>query len=89
MQIMDELKASNFKASTSILGGNKADFEKEKENQKKLLAEKKRLLAEFGFGEDALDPIYTCKNCRDTGLLDDGRRCSCYNLRLAELKNNE
>ena len=40
-------------------------------------AEKKALLTKFSYPEDYLDPIYTCRDCHDTGLTD-GRRCHCF-----------
>ncbi len=34
-------------------------------------------LVRCGYPEDYLDPIYSCKICRDTGI-SDGRLCSCF-----------
>ena len=34
---------------------------------------------------DALDTIYDCAKCKDTGLLDDGSRCSCFKEKAAML----
>lgn len=60
----------------------------EKENLE-LQARRAELLAENGYAEDWLEPIYSCPVCHDTGYVD-GRVCSClralYNKELtAEL----
>lgn len=39
---------------------------------------RQQLLMEFGFPADYLDPIYTCPACRDTGRLQNGQRCECF-----------
>lgn len=42
------------------------------------ISEKKRILLEtFGFPSDYLMPIYTCKDCKDTGYIDGMTKCHC------------
>lgn len=48
-------------------------------------AEKKRLLRSAGYPEDELEPRYHCKDCRDTGLLADGKKCHCFHSRAVNL----
>ncbi len=64
------------------------DFEKKQEEYRKrvkaLKEEKRGLLIKNGFAEDYLEPIYTCKECLDTGFKDN-RRCSCFMRRLVML----
>lgn len=52
-----------------------------------LALRKKTLLKEAGFPEDYLDPVYHCRDCRDTGYIDEGtfpkRKCHC--LRQQEI----
>lgn len=38
---------------------------------------KTSLLNEYGFDKDYLSPIYSCKACRDTGILPNGETCDC------------
>lgn len=38
---------------------------------------RKKLLSAFGYPEDYLDIPYTCKRCKDSGLVE-GIRCSCF-----------
>lgn len=37
---------------------------------------KKELLKEGGFPDDYLEPVYSCKECKDTGYID-GSKCRC------------
>lgn len=54
-----------------------------------LRGEAAKLLKEAGFPSDYLDPIYSCKLCRDTGMLEDSTRCECFKKRLLESKLTE
>jgi DNA replication protein DnaC len=42
-----------------------------------LLDRKAEILAENGYPDDYLNPIYTCTSCQDTGYIN-GRPCSCF-----------
>ena len=57
-----------------------------KEENLALRARRVELLAEHGWPEDYLDEIHSCPLCRDTGLLENGKICSCvdklYNQEL-------
>ena len=90
-EITDETVSLGIKISRYVLKGNagKADLAEARKKQQELIEEKKRLLAENGYKESALDPVYTCSECCDTGQLDDGRRCDCYFDRLQEVKNEQ
>ena len=85
-EINDELRESGFKLSRFVLAGSQKGLEEEKRKTQELLAEKKALLEKAGYAENATDDIHTCSKCRDTGLLEDGRRCSCYNAKIQMAK---
>ena len=54
-----------------------------------VLSEKKRkLLAEHGYPEDYLEPIYDCPHCKDTGYVDN-QKCSCFKKRIVEFLYEE
>ncbi|MBQ9890564.1 MAG: DnaD domain protein [Firmicutes bacterium] len=78
--IMDEIRACGVAASRAMLrgGSGTAEVARQKEKAEELGREKARLLASFGYAPDALDARYSCPKCRDTGVLDDGSRCSCF-----------
>ena len=79
-RIIDELRACNFEASRFQLMGEsgKEAVARTRRKIKTLREERNRLLEEAGYPPTALEPIYTCKQCRDTGMLDDDTRCGCY-----------
>ena len=53
---------------------------------RQLRERKNLLLIGAGFPSDYLDPIYTCKACKDTGTLDDTTRCNCFKKKVLEDK---
>ena len=78
--IMEEIRACRVAASRAMLrgGAGSAEVARQKEKAEELEREKAELLASFGYAPDALDAKYSCAKCRDTGVLDDGTRCSCF-----------
>lgn len=76
---MDMSRAA-FKGGSS--GGLTADALKKRIND--LEAEEAYLLTENGFPPDYLELQYECKKCSDTGILDNGERCSCFSEKLKQ-----
>jgi len=78
--IMDDIRACGVAASRAMLrgGSGSAEVARQKERAEALGREKAKLLASFGYSPNALDAVYSCPRCRDTGVLDDGSRCSCF-----------
>lgn len=76
--ICSELKDCGYKLAKALLSGDPSALEGIKENQKKLEDEKRYLLEKEGWPVNALDPIYSCTRCQDTGVLEDGTTCSCF-----------
>ena len=56
------------------------------EEIRQLREKKNLLLLGAGYPADYLDPIYSCKACRDTGTLDSTRRCDCFKKKVLEDK---
>lgn len=52
-----------------------------------LACRRKCLLAEHGFPEDYLEPVYRCPNCQDTGYVtsDQGLKTKCHCFRQQEI----
>jgi len=48
-------------------------------------ARRKELLRTHGYPEDWLEPVYFCPDCRDTGILPDGKHCHCFQQAAADL----
>jgi DNA replication protein DnaC len=54
----------------------------------RLKKEKMNLLVKSGYPENYLEPVYSCKNCRDTGQVEINGKygsCSCYKQHLIDL----
>lgn len=68
---------------SAIHGGSAEKFDNFKNTSNKLKQERQNILINLGLSEDALEPQYKCKVCKDTGMLGI-KKCSCFNKRLAE-----
>ena len=62
-------------------GDIKEKHEQYRQKIRALTAEKLDLLEENGYDKTYLDPIYTCKECMDTGLVNN-KKCRCFMRRL-------
>ena len=75
---IDALVASSAVEKARLyLNGDTSAVTSLKENLDALRSEKKRLLSEHGYPQDYLEPVYTCRDCRDSGYRD-GRKCHCF-----------
>ncbi len=61
----------------ALFGGNpdKARLQKEQES---LFAERRAILQSVGLTEADTVPHYSCESCNDTGFMQDGSACRCY-----------
>ncbi|MGO1469078.1 MAG: ATP-binding protein [Tissierella sp.] len=60
----------------------KKNMQKAKEKIEKLKMEKAFILTESNIPKDYMDKNYSCKICKDTGYLENGRKCNCLKQRL-------
>lgn len=88
-EIVNELREAGYSLSKAMLMGanGSAAVLREKNRMVQLNEEKDRLLEENGFSLDMTETVYTCKLCKDTGMLDNGERCSCFNEKAENLLN--
>lgn len=71
--------------SRSLLSGkSRSDIDRIRHQMKELECERAVLLTENDFPIDYTDLKYSCEICRDTGVTEDGRRCSCTGKRIEE-----
>lgn len=66
----------------------KADIEKLMHKSLKLQEDKRRLLRENGYDEDALAVKFTCDACKDTGFIGS-RRCKCHKELLKSIERSD
>ena len=89
--LTEELRSGGMAVSRAMLrgGSGSAAVAKEKAKLEALNKEKARLLAAAGFAPGAMDTVYSCRICKDTGVLDDGSRCPCFREKAEQIiKNN-
>lgn len=71
-----------------ITFGNSEEGRAKRQETRELLhqlaQERRNLLRSNGYPEDYLDLKHKCNECRDTGVLEDGRFCSCQTARSEE-----
>lgn len=84
-EIEDELNMIGIKISKAVIYANKIEKEKYLEEIRiltnKLKNEKKKLMRENGFTESFFEDIYICKNCKDTGFIEN-KECNCFKQKL-------
>ena len=83
-EIDGEMKDLNPKMLKLLLSGqNKSSIYKTMERELfNLKKEKGHLLLNAGYPKDYLEPIYSCKQCKDTGFMENGERCVCLLKKL-------
>ena len=79
-----ENKLNEELMSTAFTIGSKEDKDKLRAQRKTLEEDKRRYLRENGYSEDFLVRRYRCNICKDTGITDDGRICTCSEARAQE-----
>lgn len=83
-EIDGQLLELGKKISKSVLGGDLKARNEAKQLMNLLEEERAVLLTENNFEEDYTDIKYSCSKCNDTGITEDGTRCSCTKQRIGE-----
>lgn len=85
--IQNQLARVGLNISKVFLFSNdkQADVEKLMDESLSLQEKKKKLLADNGYSEDALNVKYFCDACKDTGFIKS-RRCKCHNELLKDIE---
>jgi len=85
----DQIREVAGKVFLESLKNNREAIEKLKLEGEKLEKKKATLLAANGYPENYLEDVYHCPLCKDTGYLSDGKRCSCFNNLIADMRNSK
>ena len=86
-EIESDLRRTSMDLSKAAFNGGRSggiSADALKQRIKDLEAEEAYFLTENGFPYDYLELQYDCKRCRDTGVLDNGERCSCFSEKLKQ-----
>jgi len=71
-------------ARTSLFSGNTTGTEELRRQNEELSKKKEALLLANGYPADYLLPVYTCKDCNDTGMVGE-ERCHCFKQAVVDL----
>jgi DnaD/phage-associated family protein len=88
-EIETEAREMGLRISKLMLSGGsdaKSSIRVMKDKIDKLNQEKAFLMTENNFRIDYMDVVYDCSLCNDTGILDTGARCNCFDEKLKDLQ---
>ncbi len=89
VDIENEMKNAALQVIKSVGGnGEKVNVADIARHNLEAQAAKKALIAASGYPEDYLDIPYTCKKCKDSGILN-GKLCDCHLQLLQQLSVSE
>ncbi|MBQ8983179.1 MAG: ATP-binding protein [Lachnospiraceae bacterium] len=80
-EIDGKIRDLSIDAALAKLNEESVDEEDLKTQSRLLIEEKYRLLQEYGYPKDYLEPIYTCSICKDTGSVGN-ETCECMKKRI-------
>ena len=75
--INENIASLSVEAARKKLDDDSLSYNLLKKKIDDLKKEKNALIKSAGFSEDYFEPVYTCKNCKDTGYVN-GRKCPCF-----------
>ena len=83
----DSVSGLSVSAAKLMLDGDDKALEHLKIQLSQIAVQKTLLLTDAGFPADYLEPIYTCRDCKDTGFVtrSDGFKEKCQCFRLQEI----
>lgn len=83
-ELDEEIIGLGMKLSRTMLSGNKVEVQRIRKLMELLEEERAVLLTENNYREDYTDIKYACDKCKDTGITEEGGRCSCTVERMGE-----
>ena len=75
--INDQIVSLSVESARKKLEDDKLSYELLKKEISDLRKEKEQLLQANGYDESIFEPVYTCKDCKDTGYIDN-KKCHCF-----------
>lgn len=82
-QLAQESKLSYLAAARARIADDQETATKLQQENRIRTERKKQLLINAGYPSDYLDPIYECKDCKDTGYIKE-KRCHCFLSRIID-----
>jgi DNA replication protein DnaC len=89
-EINDEISSMSLETTKLILSENSngSELDEFKQKLELLRSEKAELLKKNGFPSNYLDIHYKCKDCKDTGYVDN-KKCHCFKKAEIEILYNQ
>ncbi len=75
--INDSIATLSVEAARKKLEDDTTGYQSLQSQLADLRVKKQALLTQNGFDEDYFEPVYTCKDCKDTGYIN-GEKCHCF-----------
>ena len=76
-QIDDTMAEISVESARKLLDGDTQALHVLKADLADLRVKKATLLTEYGYPSDYFEPVFTCKDCKDTGYIDS-EKCHCF-----------
>lgn len=86
-EIEDQINKIGLETTKQMLRGEVSKEEAHKvfeEKFEKLTKDRERCYTENKIPLDYIEPKYECNDCQDTGMLDTGKKCRCFEQQLLE-----
>ncbi len=77
-QIDESISSLSIAQALKLIEGDASALTYQKEQVELLMNEKKALLLQHNYPEDYFEPPYGCKDCKDTGYIEN-KKCHCFN----------
>ena len=83
-EIDQQLNELGSSVSRCLLSGDRSAVDRVRRKMDELEGERAVLLTENNYRIDYTDVKYSCDLCKDTGVTEEGSRCTCTNKRIEE-----
>lgn len=87
-KLTDSVSTLSVASGRRMLEGDEHALEQLHRDLEEIASKQKKLLAEYGFPPDFLEPLYRCPDCQDTGYVvtENGLREKCHCFRQQEIR---
>ncbi len=82
--VHQSISALSVKQARKLLEGDESALQQLKSQIRALSEKGKSLLLSGGFPADYLEPVYECKDCKDTGYVGN-QKCHCFRRAIVDL----
>lgn len=83
-EIDDSIAEASVASAKRLLGGDADALARLREQLAALRARKRELMRELSLPDDYFEPVYECKDCKDTGYIN-GAPCHCFTQKAIDL----